>query len=155
MRTTYDPGLCAEPPSPHKDRKKTKKEKVCNILIPAAKPDDPDCPSDRIRIGICAMDKKARSKPMGEILSRLDENLFRVVFFGDQMILNEPVEDWPICDVLIAFYSTGKCYYHRCNRVEVCIHVVESNAFALSAVTRISAREGERVRSTQKASYSE
>ncbi len=58
-----------------------------------------------IRLGICAMDKKARSKPMAEILSRLDEDHFRVVFFGDDVILNKPVEEWPICDVLIAFFS--------------------------------------------------
>lgn len=63
--------------------------------------------SDRIRLGICAMDKKARSKPMAEILSRLGEDLFEVVFFGDEVILNEPVQDWPICDVLIAFFSKG------------------------------------------------
>lgn len=49
---------------------------------------------DRIRLGICAMDKKARSKPMAEILSRLDETLFHVVFFGDDMILNQPIEEW-------------------------------------------------------------
>ena len=60
-----------------------------------------------IRLGICAMDKKARSKPMGEILSRLDETLFEVVFFGDDLILNGNIEDWPLCDVLIAFYSSG------------------------------------------------
>jgi len=63
--------------------------------------------TDRIRLGVCAMDKKARSKPMAEILSRLDESLFTVVFFGDDMILNQPVEHWPICDVLIAFFSKG------------------------------------------------
>jgi hypothetical protein len=62
---------------------------------------------DRIRLGICAMDKKARSKPMAEILSRLDESLFHVVFFGDDVIKNKPIEEWPICDVLIAFYSKG------------------------------------------------
>ena len=62
----------------------------------------------RIQIGICAMDKKARSKPMAEILSRLDENLFRVVFFGDDLILNRPIDEWPAnIDVLIAFYSKG------------------------------------------------
>jgi inositol hexakisphosphate/diphosphoinositol-pentakisphosphate kinase len=62
----------------------------------------------RILIGICAMDKKARSKPMAEILSRLDESLFRVVFFGDDLILNRPIEEWPAnIDVLIAFYSKG------------------------------------------------
>ncbi|KAL7559057.1 hypothetical protein ACA910_018412 [Epithemia clementina (nom. ined.)] len=62
---------------------------------------------DRIRLGICAMAKKARSKPMAEILSRLDESLFCVVFFDDDLILNQPVEEWPICDVLIAFFSKG------------------------------------------------
>jgi hypothetical protein len=35
----------------------------------------------KIRLGICAMDKKARSKPMAEILSRLDETVFDVIFF--------------------------------------------------------------------------
>jgi hypothetical protein len=85
-----------------------KKKKFSTIVIPAARPDDPsDSPSERIRLGICAMDKKARSKPMAEILSRLDDKLFHVVFFGDQLIQHEPVEAWPICDVLIAFYSTG------------------------------------------------
>ena len=61
----------------------------------------------RIRIGVCAMDKKARSKPMAEILSRLDPLTFEPVFFGDSVILKEPVENWPVCDVLIAFYSNG------------------------------------------------
>lgn len=61
----------------------------------------------RIRLGICAMDKKARSKPMSEILKRLDSSTFESVFFGDDIILNEPVDNWPICDVLIAFYSNG------------------------------------------------
>jgi hypothetical protein len=69
--------------------------------------DDLSHDEDRIRLGICAMDKKARSKPMAEILSRLDEDLFKVVFFGDQVILNDPIEDWPVCDVLIAFFSKG------------------------------------------------
>jgi hypothetical protein len=69
--------------------------------------DDLSHDEDRIRLGICAMDKKARSKPMAEILSRLDEELFKVVFFGDQVILNDPIEDWPVCDVLIAFFSKG------------------------------------------------
>jgi glutathione synthase/RimK-type ligase-like ATP-grasp enzyme len=63
--------------------------------------------SDRIRLGICAMDKKARSKPMAEILSRLDESLFHVVFFGDDVIANKPIQEWPKVEVLIAFYSKG------------------------------------------------
>jgi inositol-hexakisphosphate/diphosphoinositol-pentakisphosphate 1-kinase len=67
--------------------------------------DDDHC--GRIRLGICAMDKKARSKPMAEILSRLSEENFRVIFFGDNVILNSPIEEWPKCDALIAFFSKG------------------------------------------------
>jgi hypothetical protein len=63
--------------------------------------------ADRIRLGICAMDKKARSKPMAEILSRLNVDHFQVLFFSDAVILNSPIEDWPICDVVIAFFSKG------------------------------------------------
>jgi len=66
-----------------------------------------DARSSRIRLGICAMDKKARSKPMSEILSRLDSALFELVFFGDEVILNHSIDDWPQVDVLIAFYSSG------------------------------------------------
>jgi inositol hexakisphosphate/diphosphoinositol-pentakisphosphate kinase len=99
-----------------KTTKSLKKSHVKNRLssqvpaISAAKDNDPDddaSNSDRIRLGICAMDKKARSKPMAEILSRLDESLFHVIFFGDDMILNEPVQNWPDCQVIIAFYSKG------------------------------------------------
>ena len=61
----------------------------------------------RVCLGICAMEKKARSKPMAEILSRLDEDLFGVVFFGDDTILNQPIEEWPECDFLVAFFSKG------------------------------------------------
>ena len=74
----------------------------------AATPQTPArCSGHKIRLGICAMDKKARSKPMAEILSRLDEELFCVVFFGDDCVLNRPVEEWPDCDVLVAFFSKG------------------------------------------------
>jgi Diphosphoinositol pentakisphosphate kinase 2 N-terminal domain len=61
----------------------------------------------RIRLGICAMDKKARSRPMTQILSRLDDLSFEVVFFGDDLILNHDITEWPICDVVIAFFSKG------------------------------------------------
>jgi inositol hexakisphosphate/diphosphoinositol-pentakisphosphate kinase len=58
-------------------------------------------------LGICAMDKKALSKPMKELLSRLPQNLFHIVAFGDDCILNQPIESWPVVECLIAF-SSGK-----------------------------------------------
>ena len=60
----------------------------------------------KISLGICAMDKKARSKPMREILSRFPEDKFEITIFGDQMILEEDIENWPIVECLIAFQST-------------------------------------------------
>ena len=58
-------------------------------------------------MGVCAREKKARSKAMTEILSRLDPKKFELLIFGDKCILHEPPEKWPFCDALIAFYSTG------------------------------------------------
>ncbi|XP_069082284.1 inositol hexakisphosphate and diphosphoinositol-pentakisphosphate kinase 2 [Pleurodeles waltl] len=68
-----------------------------------------DSPPERqIVVGICAMAKKSKSKPMKEILERL--SLFKyivVVIFEEVVILNEPVENWPLCDCLISFHSKG------------------------------------------------
>ncbi|CDP02189.1 unnamed protein product [Coffea canephora] len=62
----------------------------------------------KIKIGVCVMEKKAFSGPMLQILDRLQAfGEFEIVHFGDKVILEDPVERWPICDCLIAFYSSG------------------------------------------------
>ncbi|KAK4477635.1 hypothetical protein RD792_016874 [Penstemon davidsonii] len=88
----------------------------------------------KITIGVCVMEKKVKcgsevlfsffqfitsqnhapllgmafSAPMLEILERLESfGEFEIVYFGDKVILEEPIERWPICQCLIAFYSTG------------------------------------------------
>ncbi|CAI5728657.1 unnamed protein product [Peronospora destructor] len=59
-------------------------------------------------VGVCAMEKKTHSKPMREILRRLEKKRqFDVFVFDDDTIFNRPVESWPVCDALISFYSTG------------------------------------------------
>ena len=70
------------------------------------------CESDnslpRISIGICAMEKKARSKPMAAIIERLTAfGEFDVEVFGDDVTLNKPVTEWPLCDVLLSWHSDG------------------------------------------------
>ncbi|KAM7511388.1 hypothetical protein LguiB_010263 [Lonicera macranthoides] len=62
----------------------------------------------KIKIGVCVMEKKVFSAPMRQILERLEAfGEFQIIHFGDKVILEDPIESWPICDCLIAFYSSG------------------------------------------------
>ncbi|XP_012568107.1 inositol hexakisphosphate and diphosphoinositol-pentakisphosphate kinase VIP2-like isoform X1 [Cicer arietinum] len=70
--------------------------------------------SEKIKIGVCVMEKKVKcgsevfSAPMGQIFDRLQAfGEFEVIHFGDKVILEDPIESWPVCDCLIAFYSSG------------------------------------------------
>ncbi|KZT62250.1 hypothetical protein CALCODRAFT_514089 [Calocera cornea HHB12733] len=82
-------------------------------LSPAASDDTsvssaiPSTPS--VIVGICALDVKARSKAMREILTRLvqrGQGAIDIKIFGDKTIMDEEVENWPRCDILISFFST-------------------------------------------------
>ncbi|PON95879.1 Histidine phosphatase superfamily [Trema orientale] len=68
----------------------------------------------KITIGVCVMEKKVKSgpemfsAPMKQILDRIQAfGEFEIIHFGDKVILEDPIESWPICDCLIAFYSSG------------------------------------------------
>nr|XP_057930643.1 inositol hexakisphosphate and diphosphoinositol-pentakisphosphate kinase 2 isoform X5 [Doryrhamphus excisus] len=69
--------------------------------------EDDDSPSERqIVVGICCMMKKSKSKPMTQILERLCKfDYIEVVIFPEDVILEEPVDKWPLCDCLISFHS--------------------------------------------------
>ncbi|CDI96917.1 inositol hexakisphosphate [Echinococcus multilocularis] len=61
-----------------------------------------------IILGVCAMAKKTKSKPMKEILRRLEKfQYIKVIVFEEKVILRQPIEAWPLCDALISFYSDG------------------------------------------------
>jgi len=62
----------------------------------------------QVIVGVCAMEKKTLSKPMKEILTRLEEfEYIKTCIFTEKVILEEPVEKWPLCDCLISFHSKG------------------------------------------------
>ncbi|XP_072290764.1 inositol hexakisphosphate and diphosphoinositol-pentakisphosphate kinase 1-like isoform X7 [Eucyclogobius newberryi] len=54
------------------------------------------------------MTKKSRSKPMVQILERLCRFEFiEVTVFPEDVILEQPPEKWPLCNVLVSFHSKG------------------------------------------------
>ncbi|XP_035005391.1 inositol hexakisphosphate and diphosphoinositol-pentakisphosphate kinase 2 isoform X1 [Hippoglossus stenolepis] len=70
--------------------------------------DTDSLPEQQIVVGICCMMKKSKSKPMTQILERLCRfEYITVVIFPEDVILNESVDKWPLCDCLISFHSKG------------------------------------------------
>nr|XP_029707920.1 inositol hexakisphosphate and diphosphoinositol-pentakisphosphate kinase 2-like isoform X13 [Aedes albopictus] len=70
--------------------------------------DDSSTTYKQVVVAVCAMAKKSQSKPMKEILTRLQEfEYIRMIVFSEEIILKEPVEKWPLCDCLISFHSKG------------------------------------------------
>ncbi|KAF2893733.1 hypothetical protein ILUMI_12427 [Ignelater luminosus] len=62
----------------------------------------------QVVVGVCAMAKKSQSKPMKEILTRLQEfEYIKVTVFPEEVILEKSVEEWQVCDCLISFHSKG------------------------------------------------
>ncbi|KAG5189279.1 histidine phosphatase superfamily-domain-containing protein [Tribonema minus] len=60
-----------------------------------------------ITLGVCAMDKKIQSDGMQALLACIPGHLLEVRIFGDECLLNSPVQRWPRCDALLAFASNG------------------------------------------------
>ena len=55
-----------------------------------------------------------QNKPMGEILKRMELMEFlEIIIFDETMILNDPIDSWPICDCLISFHSKGISLFYR------------------------------------------
>ncbi|XP_072390561.1 inositol hexakisphosphate and diphosphoinositol-pentakisphosphate kinase 2 isoform X3 [Diabrotica undecimpunctata] len=82
---------------------------LCDSSDVSLSPQDMDDDGGKVVIvGVCAMEKKTQSKPMKEILTRLQEfEYIKVIVFEEEVILQKPVEEWPICDCLISFHSKG------------------------------------------------
>lgn len=81
---------------------------LCDPNSPTLDSQDMDDGGKVVIVGVCAMEKKTQSKPMKEILTRLQEfEYIKVIVFQEDVILHKPVEEWPVCDCLISFHSKG------------------------------------------------
>ncbi|KAI6225577.1 Inositol hexakisphosphate and diphosphoinositol-pentakisphosphate kinase [Aphelenchoides besseyi] len=72
-------------------------------------PPEPSTHPKKIMVAICAMERKANSKPMKAIMNKIVEFYGSWLVFQmipEDVILNHPVEHWPLCDCLISFYAT-------------------------------------------------
>lgn len=110
---SWSPGSLSRP-TPRRSRSRTQQQTTGSTAPSStASPNNSDRssqakPAPLGRIGVCALDVKARSKASRNILTRLQSNSeFDIVVFGDKVILDEEVENWPICEFLISFFSDG------------------------------------------------
>ena len=71
------------------------------------------CPSliKLIKLGICAMPRKVNNPHMRNILDNFQHfEEFKIIIFTEEIIFKTEIEDWPIVDALIIFYSDGFPY---------------------------------------------
>jgi len=103
------PGPPALPPPVRRSRSRTAQRRISGSTATSSSPASRDMrdkkPTKGI-IGVCALESKARSKPARNIFGKLVDE-FEVKIFGDKIILDEAVENWPVCDFLISFFSDG------------------------------------------------
>lgn len=63
---------------------------------------------ERISLGICAMEKKVNSKHMQSILQEIFKfKEFEIIYFTNNIIFDKKIEEWPVVQVLIIFFSNG------------------------------------------------
>ena len=62
-------------------------------------------------LGICAMSKKVNSKHMQKILKNIKKfDEFKLIYFSEDLIFDKDIENWPIVESMIVFFSTGFPY---------------------------------------------
>ena len=64
-----------------------------------------------IKLGICAMPRKINNPHMKNILDNFQSfEEFEIIIFTEDIIFKQEIENWPIVDALIIFYSDGFPY---------------------------------------------
>jgi len=62
----------------------------------------------RTKLGVCCMRSKVHAPPMQAILLRLGRSKdFEIIIFEEDTILRKPIEEWPVVECFLAFFSTG------------------------------------------------
>lgn len=60
-----------------------------------------------VTLGLCAMRKKLESEPMVALLDLIKEDPYiKFVPFAEEMIIEAPVDEWPVVDAFLCFYSS-------------------------------------------------